>query len=579
MFAWLIRRSHHLRWQLVAGFTLSVALLLGLLIVAERVIVQQSLTNDIAHGLSTDVNLAIRGLPVLTLAEPAQAVESSSTITIGGSSSSPKAVSISSAASLVNSLSAPDQPVAYLDGSGSIVASAVALKRNSVSVGSDADAVLAALVRSATRHIASSASWSGTVVTPGGDFLEVVQPVGSTLTITQSGLGSASGPIGKLSAVGGVAVTKGAGAVLTAVPGAVVPVVTLGPTTVVSGSASGVLQVTSQPLTALTVQQGTILIARSLADTEQTVRTVTLISLVGAAAVLLLTVVLALIVVRAALRPLATITGGVERLAEGDFAYRLAAPAGSDEVGRLASAFDRMASAIGVAFATQRRFVADASHELRTPLTALRGYTDVLLLGVRDDPETADRVLHAMQEDLTRMTRLVNDLLTLARLDGEASLRVELIDFRDLLAGIQDEAAVLAGELHTVCFEPCGEPLMVLADRDRLRQVLSNILGNACTYATEGTPIVVRACRRGSSLAVTVRDQGPGIAPEALARLGERFYRGDNARSRRTGGTGLGIAIARGIMRTHGGSLTLDSVVGQGTTVTITMPLAQVPAR
>jgi len=184
-----------------------------------------------------------------------------------------------------------------------------------------------------------------------------------------------------------------------------------------------------------------------------------------------------------------------------------------------------------------------------------------------------------MQEDLTRMTRLVNDLLTLARLDNEGSLRLELLDFRDLLAGAQDEGTALAGNLHTVSFEPCEEPLMVLVDRDRLRQVLSNILSNACTYATEGTPIIVRAGRRGSSLAVTVRDHGPGIAPETLARLGERFYRGDNARSRRTGGTGLGIAIARGIMRAHGGSLTLDSVVGKGTTVTITMPLAQAPAQ
>jgi two-component system OmpR family sensor kinase len=200
----------------------------------------------------------------------------------------------------------------------------------------------------------------------------------------------------------------------------------------------------------MTVQHGAVLLARSLADTEQAVKTVTTVSIIGAAAVLLLTILLALLVVRSALKPLATITGGVERLAEGDFDYRLAATAGTDEVGRLATAFDRMAGAISVAFATQRRFVADASHELRTPLTALRGYTDVLLLGVREDPDTADRVLHAMQDDLTRMTRLVNDLLTLARLDREGSLRLEPLDFRTILDSAQSEAAVLAGDLHTV---------------------------------------------------------------------------------------------------------------------------------
>jgi signal transduction histidine kinase len=104
--------------------------------------------------------------------------------------------------------------------------------------------------------------------------------------------------------------------------------------------------------------------------------------------------------------------------------------------------------------------------------------------------------------------------------------------------------------------------------------VLSNIMSNACAYATEGTPIHVRARRNGSFLTVAIEDHGPGIAPQDIARLGERFYRGDAARSRRTGGTGLGIAIARGIMRAHGGSLEVSSVVGKGTTVTLTMPLA-----
>jgi signal transduction histidine kinase len=302
-----------------------------------------------------------------------------------------------------------------------------------------------------------------------------------------------------------------------------------------------------------------------------------MISLAGAAVVLALTIALSLLVVRSSLRPLATITGGVERLALGDYNYRLAAPGGIDEVGRLASAFDHMAGAISVAFATQRRFVADASHELRTPLTALRGYTDVLLLGIRDDPTTADRVLHSMQDDLTRMSRLVNDLLTLARLDGESSLQLQPVALQALLFAARDEAEIIAGESHTVTIDTTDEPMTVLADRDRLRQVLSNVLGNAGSYATPGTPIRISAARHGGTVVVSIIDQGPGIPAKDLERLGERFYRGDAARSRRTGGTGLGIAIARGIMRAHGGSLEIDSFEGRGTTVTIKLPLANVP--
>jgi signal transduction histidine kinase len=122
--------------------------------------------------------------------------------------------------------------------------------------------------------------------------------------------------------------------------------------------------------------------------------------------------------------------------------------------------------------------------------------------------------------------------------------------------------------------EPVPECLAVWGDCDRLRQVLSNVVGNACTYCPPGSTVTLCAAARASQAALVVRDDGPGIPPADLARLGERFYRGDAARSRGTGGTGLGLAIARGIAAAHGGALAIESALGVGTTVTITLPLA-----
>jgi two-component system OmpR family sensor kinase len=317
-----------------------------------------------------------------------------------------------------------------------------------------------------------------------------------------------------------------------------------------------------------------VMMAHSLRETEGTISTVTAITIGGALAVLVLAAVLSLLVVGGALRPLAAITAGVERLARGDYGYRLELRAGTDEVGRLARAFNNMAAAIATAFATQRRFVADASHELRTPLTALRGYTDVLLMGVGDDPAEAERILRAMQDDLGRMSRLVNDLLILARLDGGAPLQLGPVALADLLAAAEGEATAISRDARTITCDLPADDLVVWGDRDRLRQVLSNLLGNACAYTPPGTTITLRAAWRDRGAILEVEDNGPGIAPADLVRLGERFYRGDTARSRQTGGAGLGIAIARSIVEAHGGSLTIRSVLGEGTCVTVRLPLA-----
>jgi two-component system OmpR family sensor kinase len=472
----------------------------------------------------------------------------------------------------------PKQPVAMLDGHGDVLAAAApAPLRTHGHVQPPPATVLSSLLREATRHMRglSSEGWSGRVATPDGPYLLVLAPT-PVQVVDRAQAGSVPLPAGQqilfkqlLAALATQSGGKGD-------PGSV-PWAKLKVTDAITGASGGgdlpaallafLGKVHPSPLV--------VMIAGSLAGAEGTVRTVTAISLGGALAVIVLATLLALLVVGTALRPLATITAGAEQLAQGDYTHRLAIDSGADEVGRLAGAFNHMAAAIAAAFAAQRRFVADASHELRTPLTALRGYTDVLLMGVgEEDRATTSRILSAMQEDLGRMSRLVDDLLTVARLDGSAALQRGPVPLAGLLAAAADEGVVMGRGAQRIELDPVPDTLLVWGDRDRLRQVLSNVMGNACAYCPPGSHVRLHAQGRGRWAYIAVEDDGPGIPPGDLARLGERFFRGDAARSRRTGGSGLGLAIARGIVVAHGGSLTVESCLGRGTIVTISLPLA-----
>jgi signal transduction histidine kinase len=437
---------------------------------------------------------------------------------------------------LTTALALPDQPVAMLDARGDVLARASTLAGDRKRAQPLAPAVLQSLLATAIPRVEKITSpWTAQVSTPDGPYLLLLWPADEPVVTPTSG-----GLLARLKANPKAAADPA------------LPMILKNPQYETSGL--------------------TVLIAQRLSDTQQVVRTVTMLSIAGAAVVIALAALLSLIAVGRALRPLAAITHGAERLALGDYRYRLALEAADDEVGRLAAAFDRMAAAIASAFATQRRFVADASHELRTPLTALRGYTDVLLLGVGEDRATGERVLRAMQEDLGRMSRLVEDLLTLARLDGGMLLHTAPIAVADLLDAAAYEGRTIAQGRQQIVAEPVPPDLLVWADRDRLRQVLSNIVGNACAYCPPGSTMHIRAWQHQQDVVIQVQDDGPGIAPADLARLGERFYRGDAARSRRTGGTGLGLAIAQTIVEAHGGALTIASELGSGTIVTIHLP-------
>ena len=219
-------------------------------------------------------------------------------------------------------------------------------------------------------------------------------------------------------------------------------------------------------------------------------------------------------------------------------------------------------------------FVANASHELRTPLASLLGFVETLQGPARDDARARDRFLAIMADQARRMARLIDDLLSLSRIEQNLHLRPDQpVDLALAVRHVAETLAPLAAESDVVLAVEAPAPVIVAGQRDELLRVVENLVENAIKYgsAPGRVEIAVAAQRRIGLL--TVRDYGAGIAPEHLPRLTERFYRIDAGQSRAKGGTGLGLAIVKHIVARHRGRLTIESEVGQGTLITVTVPL------
>jgi two-component system phosphate regulon sensor histidine kinase PhoR len=229
-------------------------------------------------------------------------------------------------------------------------------------------------------------------------------------------------------------------------------------------------------------------------------------------------------------------------------------------------------------------FVANASHELRTPLAALSGFIDTLQGPARDDAAARERFLQIMQAQATRMARLIDDLLSLSRIELSAHMRPETpIDLVPIVRQVADGLQTLARDREVkIQIHAPPEPLIVLGDRDELIRVFENLIENALKYGASGKSVEIDFTRHqkadgGAEARVGVRDHGPGIAPEHLPRLTERFYRVDVADSRAQGGTGLGLALVKHIMNRHRGRLSIASILGQGATFTVHLPIPSSP--
>jgi two-component system, OmpR family, sensor kinase len=278
-----------------------------------------------------------------------------------------------------------------------------------------------------------------------------------------------------------------------------------------------------------------------------------------------------------ALKPLKRMVAVCRRVAEGDLKQRIDLSDRQDEIGELAGAFDHMVARLEQVFAAQSRFIADAAHELRTPLTALGGVVEVLLRGPRDDPAVANRLLTGMHREVTRMTQLAEQLLDMTRIEAPDVLRYEDIDLQAFFDEFLRQARLLPYG-RRIELQP-GEPVSWPVDPAALKQVLFNLVTNAAEHTDEAGFIRIGWRVHDAHLDLCVEDNGEGIAPTDLPHIFEPFYRGDRSRSRRRGGTGLGLALVRGIVEAHGGTIYVQSTLGGGSEFRISLPRKAPPVR
>ncbi|MGW1003454.1 ATP-binding protein [Streptomyces sp. NPDC002520] len=293
------------------------------------------------------------------------------------------------------------------------------------------------------------------------------------------------------------------------------------------------------------------------------------LALVGAALVLLLG--LAVLVLRLGMRPLARMARAADAIADGSRAERLPTRGNGSETDLLAEAVNQAFDAQARAEATVRSMAADTSHELRTPLTTISGWLDLYRQGGVSGPglETA---LDHIENEVGRMRLLVEDLTLLARLDAGRPVEQQPVDLTALAACVVEDAQVIHPD-RVIALAPAPSA-PALGDPDRLQQVLRNLVGNAVQHTPAHTSVRVDVGITGREVRVDVVDDGPGIAPQDLPRVFERFWRAEASRSRAYGGSGLGLAIVEAIVHAHQGRVSVASEVGRGTTVTVRLPSA-----
>lgn len=281
---------------------------------------------------------------------------------------------------------------------------------------------------------------------------------------------------------------------------------------------------------------------------------------------------------RQALTPVEILTTTAEQISVPSLKTRVLLDAPYEEFARLARVFNAMLDRLHAVFEGQRRFIADAAHEMQTPLTVIKGTIEVSLQQRRSADEYRDALVTNLGQ-VERLSTLTRSLLTLAQFSGDRPpVKLVPLALEPLVQELVKELTVLAEDRKVrLTLEAHPVPL-VLGDDGRLTQVLINLLDNALTYTPSGGAVTVRIRPDGGQVVMQVEDTGPGIAPEHLPRLFERFYRGDFARKGESGGSGLGLAIVKEIVEAHGGTVRVESTLGKGTVFTVTLPSYPQPA-
>jgi two-component system OmpR family sensor kinase len=277
-------------------------------------------------------------------------------------------------------------------------------------------------------------------------------------------------------------------------------------------------------------------------------------------------------VLRRTLVPLSNMVDTVKQIDSGNLGERFPAHQGQVEIDRLSTSFNSMLERLEFSFEAEkeakeqmRRFAADASHELRTPLTSIHGFLEVLLRGAYQQPEQLLKALKSMHGESVRINKLVEDLLLLARLDRTPSFQKSEGLLDEMLHEMEPQLRLLAGDRKvTFTLEP---QIRCLYDPDKIKQVILNLFHNAVQHTHPLTgELGLSLAKTDAGVEIAVHDNGPGIAPEHLPHLFDRFYRIDSSRARRSGGAGLGLSITRSIVELHGGTIEVHSTVGEGST-------------
>ena len=358
----------------------------------------------------------------------------------------------------------------------------------------------------------------------------------------------------------------------------------LGPSALFSTQAVENTGVQFRMIVSTTPTGQTVVVGASMQETEKTLSRLVMVEVIGGVLILVVAALSGTWLMRLGLRPLVKMEAAAESIAEENLAQRLPGDQSKTEIGRLAGVLNTMLSRLEVAFTERResedrlrrseerlrRFAADASHELRTPIAAVRAHAE-LYQRRGDKAGDAAPVMAKIEQEATRLTRLVDDLLLLARLDEGRPLAAQPVDLGALVVDAVDAARTLDPG-RAVELTVAGS-VEVRGDRDRLRQVIDNLLTNVRLHTPPGTPASVSVAATNTEAVIGIADSGPGLSDDDRARVFERFYRADPSRARDSGGTGLGLSIVVAILTAHGGTVDVEPRPGGGTVFRARLPL------
>ncbi len=318
---------------------------------------------------------------------------------------------------------------------------------------------------------------------------------------------------------------------------------------------------------------GVVQVGTSLEFVRESMRNLVVVFLVLVPSLLFAAALVGFFLAGKAFKPIREIARTTRHITVNNLDERITVPVVRDDIGQLASTINGMLDRLSLSFQKTAQFTADASHELRTPLTIMQGELEIALRGERSVEEYVD-TLGSSLEEVERMSKIVNDLLLLSKSDmGQEVICNDPVDLEVLVNGLLSHFKILAEAQQIDLSSSISEVATVFGDQLKLRQLLVNLLTNAIRYTPEGGKVQLTLKNIDSGVEIAIADTGIGIPEEDIPRIFDRFYRADKARSRQYGGSGLGLSIVKSIVNSHAGTIKVESVVGEGSVFTVTLPV------